>query len=88
MQRLLKLPDKYIASEVDGEIILIHGDSGAFFALKDVGLAIWRRLDSQSDLAALCEGLQEEYAVEEAKCRQSVERFAQELVVAGFAEFG
>lgn len=87
MQRLLKRPDKYLASEVDGEVILVHGDTGAFFALKDVGLAIWHKLDQQPELEAVCEDLQEEFEVDAAECRQSVDRFARELVEAGFAEF-
>ena len=87
MQPIKKLSDKYLASEVDGELILVHGDTGAFFAVKDVGLEIWRKLDQTSDLDAICEGLLREYEVSEGQCRKSVDRFAQELVDAGFAEF-
>ena len=87
MQRLIKLPDKFLASEVDGELILVHGDTGAFFALKDMGLTIWRKLDDDAALDSVCADLQMEYEVSETQCQQSVERFANELVEAGFAKF-
>lgn len=87
MQRLVKLPDKFLASEVDGELILVHGDTGAFFALKDVGLAIWKKLDEHSELDSVCADLCREFDVSESHCEQSVARFASELVEAGLAEF-
>lgn len=87
MQRLIKQPDNFLASEVDGELILVHGDTGAFFALKDVGLSIWRKLDENPALDAVCECLRSEYDVSPEQCQKSVDRFARELVEAGFAKF-
>lgn len=87
MPQLKKSSEKFLASEVDGELILVHGDTGAFFAVKDVGLDIWRKLDETGDLAIISEKLCREYEVSKEQCQQSVQRFAQELVDAGFAEF-
>lgn len=84
---LRKRPDKFLSSEVDGEVILIHGDSGQFFALADVGLAVWQLLDRGQDLGAICRELDRRYEIEPAECRRAVEQFAGQLVDAGFAEF-
>lgn len=87
MPRLRKCPDHYLASEVDGELILIHGETGRFFALKDVGFEIWKMLDHYSDVDQLCAQLTSEYEVDEGECRAAVDGFSKELVEAGLAEF-
>lgn len=84
---LRKLPNRYIASQLDGELILIHGDTGAFYSIVDVGLEIWRMLDDGAEFDAICERLVASYDVDERECRAAVERFSNELVQAGFAEF-
>ncbi|MGQ7829933.1 PqqD family protein [Altererythrobacter sp. Z27] len=87
MARLLrKLPSKFIASQLDGELILIHGDSGAFYSIAETGLVIWRLLDEEAELDTICERLAAIYAVDDSECRAAVERFSNELVQAGFAE--
>ena len=72
---------------MDGELVMIHGDTGQFFALKDVGLRIWNALDDEADLNAITAILQREYAVDPDTCHKSVEDFANQLVEVGFAEF-
>ena len=65
----------------------MHGQTGGFFALKQVGYDIWRALDEEPDLGNICERLTREYAVSPDECRSSVALFAQQLVDAGFAEY-
>ena len=67
MARLLKLPESFSASTVDGELVMIHRDTGRFFALKDVGLRIWEELDRTSDLEEICRSVEQEYAVARAR---------------------
>lgn len=85
---LTKLPDKFLASEVDGELILIHGDSGQFFSIDNVGLEIWNLIDRKISLEQVTDALLDQYDVAASECDQAVRRFAQELVDAGFARFG
>ena len=87
MRKLRKLHDSFLSSDVDGELIIVHGKTGAFFALKDIGYEIWRRLDEETDLTAICSNLEADYNVTSSECRQSVDGFAEQLVDAGFAEF-
>lgn len=65
----------------------MHGQTGGFFALKQVGYDIWRALDDEPELARICALLCAEYAVSPDECRSSVALFAQQLVDAGFAEY-
>ena len=87
MRKIRKCPDNFLSSDVDGELIIVHGKTGAFFALKEVGYEIWRKLDVESDLEKVCEHLQTDYDVAPQECSQSVASFAEQLVDAGFAEY-
>lgn len=86
LSKINKLTHKFIASEVDGELILIHGDSGEFFAISDIGLEIWRMLDEERDVAAIVERLVSRYSIPQAECERDVRKFTEDLVGVGFAE--
>lgn len=82
---LRKVESAFCATEVDGELVMIHVDTGKFFSLKGVGLDIWQALDRKTDLDAICTELQHEYGISPDECRSSVGIFADQLVAAGFA---
>lgn len=87
MTRLLyKLDASHCATEVDGELVMIHVETGKFFSLKGVGLEIWQRLDSQPDLDEICKDLVSEYSIPQSECLQSVDAFVAQLTAAGFAK--
>ncbi|MEZ5688156.1 MAG: PqqD family protein [Caenibius sp.] len=87
MPRLRKVHSAFMSTDLDGELIMIDGKTGAFFALKGVGLAIWRKLDDEPELDRICASLQATYDVEPAVCRDDVQTFAEHLVTTGFAEY-
>ena len=83
--RISKLADRFEASVVDDELVLIDVRSGALFAMKGVALRIWEMLDAEPDLDAICNTLQQEYQVSANECRTETAAFADQLVEAGFA---
>lgn len=87
MARLLrKVETSHCATEMDGELVMIHVGTGKFFSLKGVGLDIWQRLDGEADLDAICADLCREYGVSAEECGKSVDAFVSQLTAAGFAE--
>ena len=54
---LVRSPD-IIASEVDGELVLISIQDGKYFGLDAVGSEIWRQLETPRSVATLVEALQ------------------------------
>ncbi|MGV3513211.1 MAG: PqqD family protein [Novosphingobium sp.] len=87
MTKLLrKVETSHCATEMDGELVMIHVDTGKFFSLKGVGLDIWQRLDGETDLDALCADLCRDYGITAEECSKSVEAFVSQLTAAGFAE--
>jgi len=53
---LARAPD-IIASEVDGELVLISVENGKYFGLDPVGSEIWRLLEQPRSTATLVEAL-------------------------------
>lgn len=85
--KLVKCPKAFQAAELDGELLIIHGETGRFYALKDVGLEVWRKLDEESDLDRLCTALTREFDADEQTVRDDVASFAADIVEIGFAEY-
>lgn len=50
-----------LATEVDGEVVLIGIDSGQYYGLDAVGSAIWRGLDQPCRVDDLCARLQTDF---------------------------
>ena len=86
-QLLRKCSGKFQSAELDGELMMIHGETGKFYALKDIGLEIWQRLDDQPDLGMLSADLAGEYDADEERIRKDVTAFADRIVRIGFAEY-
>ena len=77
-----------VATEVDGQVVILGIASGNYVQLNRVGSAVWRALEAPQTLAALCAGLRQHFDVAAAPCRSDVEAFvhkmrAQGLLLAG-----
>lgn len=78
-----KVPDAFLESPVDGELILLNVRTGTFDGLRDVGLAIWGLLDRTGDLAQIKAELCARYDIAPATCDREVDHFVQGLIDAG-----
>jgi PqqD family protein of HPr-rel-A system len=79
-----KRPEQFADAALDDEVVLIDADSGEFFAIKDSALAIWQRLDKESDLDRVIAGLCEDFDVSAEQCRADVEAFVAQLAERGY----
>jgi hypothetical protein len=87
MAMLRKISGTYQATELDGELVMIHADTAKFFAIKDVALHVWNALDGEANIDRICAGVEQSFDVDGETCRSSVKAFADQLVEAGFAEY-
>ena len=85
--RLKKCPTRFQSAELDGELVIIHADTGKFYALKDVGLEVWRKLDDEPDLDRLIADLAGDFDADEETIRKHVFDFADSIVRIGFAAY-
>ena len=55
MSAICKLTDNFIATEVDGEVLIVDLDGGELFSLTGTAKAVWEAIDGQRDLAELAQ---------------------------------
>lgn len=68
-----------IASEVDGEILMVSLEGGKYYNLNYTGSRIWKLLQQPCKVSELINMLQEEYEVPEDICRQDVLQLLAEM---------
>lgn len=50
-----------LASEIDGELVMMHAESGAYYNLDSIGTDIWNRIADPIEISELCTSLDPEY---------------------------
>lgn len=65
---LIRNNDKVMFSEVDGESVIMHLESGNYFGLNSVSTAIWKHLENNISFKELIELLVSEYDVTKKQC--------------------
>lgn len=81
-----KCEGRYVETEVDGELVLMNMATGRFFALEDSGLAIWRAIDGERDVAAIAAELAGQFGTDAATVVSDSDEFLANLVEAGLVE--
>ena len=79
MSGLRKQSDRFLATEIDDETILLDLDGGELFALDGPARAIWHALDTACDEAVVVALLAERYDAPHARIARDVEQFLAEL---------
>ncbi len=64
-----------LEAEVDGDRVLMHPATFAYFGLSDTGAAVWALIDDDRDAAAIVAELTTEYAADEATIGADVSAF-------------
>lgn len=75
-----------VASEVNGEVVILSIDSGHFFQLNATGSRLWNLLERPMTVAELCTEARKRFAVDADACRRDVIEFVSGLVDKGLLE--
>lgn len=75
-----------LATEVDGEMVMMDIDKGLYFGLDPVGTAVWKRLDEPTTAAELVDGLVLEYDADAATIERDVLALLTSLTEQGLLE--
>ena len=73
----------WLSAKVGDELVMMSAEKGNYIGLSEVGARIWDIIETPSDVAAVCDRLQQEYEVDPDVCRAEVESFLSELVKHG-----
>ncbi|MBO9711572.1 PqqD family peptide modification chaperone [Sphingomonas sp.] len=68
-----------LATEVDGEVVLIRIEDGVYFGLDQIGTEIWRRLAAPKQVSVLFEELREHFEGDSGRIEQETLAFLAEL---------
>lgn len=71
--------DDLLASEVDGDVVMMSVKQGTYSGLDSVGTEIWKMLERPMRVSDLCAGLMERYAVDQESCERDVLAFLNDL---------
>ena len=75
-----------IDSEIDGELVGLHLDSGHCYGFNPTATRIWTLIELPQQFGSVCAALGEEFEVDETTCRREAGRLIGELVREGLAE--
>ena len=68
-----------LSADLEGEIVVLHLESGVYYGLSAVGARIWELIQEPKSVAGVREVLLEEYDVKYEQAKQDVDRFIGEL---------
>ena len=77
-----------VATEMDGEYLIMSIEQGSYIALRDVSARIWELLEKPQTPAALVEALLGEYEVEPDTCEREVNDFLREMAECNMINVG
>ena len=72
---------KVVHETIDGEVVIIHLDTGCYYSLDGVGAAIWNWLDTGASLGEAAERLGQSYPNNQAEAGATVTQLAAELQI-------
>jgi len=64
--------NNHVETVLDGEIALMHIDSGNIYALRDVSAKVWELLESPKTLAELTARIVNDYEVDSQRCQEDL----------------
>ena len=79
LQTIFMRRNDLVETEIDGEVVMMSLERGNCYGLENSAARIWKLLASPISVAALCETLGREYAVEPESCRADVLKFLDQL---------
>ncbi len=75
----LKISDKILFRELQGEAVLLNAETGIYFGLDQAGTAAWLFMQKQKNLRSVLDSLLAEYEVDPTICREDLFRFTAKL---------
>jgi hypothetical protein len=77
------IPAEVVARDVGGEVMILHLGTAIYFGLNDVGSRIWRLIETQQAVDAVCAAVADEFDAPPDVVRTDVVALATQLVDKG-----
>ena len=83
--RLVRAPDA-LASEVDGEVVMMSVQRGEYFSLTGVASRLWEMIAEPRSIGELTAAISAEYDVPADQCHPDIAAFASDMLAAGLVK--
>lgn len=80
LETLIRQHPEQIAAEADGEVLMMHIESGNYFGLNEVASFIWNQLEQPRRISEVCAAVLSEFDVDEARCQTDALAFLQGMI--------
>lgn len=72
--------DKFVETEIDGEILMMSVDDGQYFGMDNVAVAIWKFLVEPKSFTEIRDMVTTHFDVPKEECEQDIEAFLTDLI--------
>ncbi len=72
-----------VASEIEGEVVILGIETSHFYNLNRVGSRIWDLLDTPKRIPEICEALMTQFNVSATDCQSEVRVFIERMLAQG-----
>ena len=70
----------FVFNEVDGELVMMNVETGAYASLNATGKSIWEALETPQPIGQIIKSLTEEYEIDEKDAISQVVPFIEKLI--------
>lgn len=77
---VIERSENFVFNEVDGEIVMMNIENGAYVSFNETGKSIWEKLEEPKSVGTIIEELSLEYDTEANVIEEEVLTFVAELV--------
>ena len=71
--------EEIVASDIDGETVMMSIENGEYYGLDDIGSRIWKLIEKPVKVSDLIDTLLERFDVDRETCEKDVLKFLNEL---------
>ena len=78
-ESIIKQVDDIVASEIDGETVMMSIENGGYYGLDPIGSSVWELIETPIKVADLIDILLKKYDVDVETCEKDVLKFLNEI---------
>ena len=79
LNSIVKQSEELVASDMDGEVVMMSIEQGKYYGLDDIASAIWPLIEAPCTVALLCDKLREQFYVSATQCQEDVLAFLNDM---------
>jgi hypothetical protein len=77
---ITRRPDLMTSELSETELVMLNIERGSYYGMADTAKDIWNQLDTPRSIAAVCDQLMTQYAVDRETCEREVLAFVKDML--------